>query len=113
MLPTSRGSCWTTRTGKPVASTIICPFVGAGYLYDNEEEKGKNRVRFTPKLSLAGRYEVWQLCTTQEKRGTHVSVIIRAADAKKSVLLHQCRAPEDGRARFLGILDLTSDTVRV
>ena len=39
------------RTGEWKLSSAMGPYVGTGYLHDGDADKGKMRVRFTPKLA--------------------------------------------------------------
>jgi len=39
-------------------STHVSPYVGTGYIHDDNSGKGEKSVRFTPTLPAAGRYHV-------------------------------------------------------
>ena len=45
-------------TGEWKQSIHVSPFVGTGYLTDNDSDKGEKSVRFVPQLPKAGRYHV-------------------------------------------------------
>ena len=79
-------------------STAMGPFVGDGYLHDGNENKGKMRVRFTPKLPAAGKYAVYLYYAPASNRATNVPVTVHAADGEKKLTVDQRKAwkGEDG-----------------
>jgi hypothetical protein len=89
-------------TGAWTASASSGPFVGNGYLHDNNEEQGKRKVRFTPKLAKAGKYEVRLFYSPHANRASNTMVVISSADGEKSVRVNQ-RAPHDGKGLKLGV----------
>lgn len=90
------------KTGMWVPSSAITPFVGGGYVHDNNQNKGQLRIRFTPDLPHAGRYEVRMFYTPNPNRATNVPVIIHFADGEKTVAVNQRRPGSDGAAIRLG-----------
>jgi ribulose 1,5-bisphosphate synthetase/thiazole synthase len=79
------------------------PFVGDGYIHDGNEEKGKKRVRFTPKLPKAGRYEVRIIHSPLANRATNVPVVIHSADGEKTVVVNQRQPLKDNQPLKLGV----------
>ena len=84
-----------SKIGDWVFSASTSPFVGRGYLHDNNQEQGKRRVRFTPKIPTAGRYEVRLYYSPHANRARNVLVIIHHADGEKTLRVNQ-RKPLDG-----------------
>jgi hypothetical protein len=82
-------------TGHWVYSTATGPFVGEGYLHDGNRDQGKMRVRFTPKLPAAGRYEVRLFYPPNPNRATNVLVVVRCADGERTARVNQ-RQPLQG-----------------
>lgn len=77
------------KTGDWKQSSSATPFVGAGYLHDDNGNKGVMRVRFTPKLPHAGRYEVYLVYAPNPNRATNVPVVVHAADVEHVVKVNQ------------------------
>jgi hypothetical protein len=77
------------KTGDWQHSVSSGPFVGDGYLHDSSEEPGKRKVRFTPTLPKAGKYEVRLFYAPHANRASNVTVIIQSADGEKSVRINQ------------------------
>jgi FAD dependent oxidoreductase len=92
-----------TKTGEWKTSTALGPFVGAGYLHDDDAEKGRRRARFVPKLPRAGRYEVRLFATPNANRASNTPVVIHAADGERTVRVDQRQATPDGSPRALGV----------
>jgi hypothetical protein len=92
-----------TKTGAWKISTAIGPFVGAGYLHDDDAEKGRLHVRFAPQLPRAGRYEVRLFSTPNANRASNTPVVIHAADGERTVRVDQRRATADGQPTSLGV----------
>ncbi|MSU47690.1 MAG: DUF1553 domain-containing protein [Opitutus sp.] len=74
-------------------STVVGPYLGAGYLTDNNEDKGQRTVTFTPALPQSGRYEVRFAYTAQANRATNVPVTILHADGEDTVVVNERVAP--------------------
>jgi hypothetical protein len=81
-----------TKTGAWQHSAAVGPFVGAGYLHDGNAAKGKMRMRFTPKLPAAGRYEVRLYYPPASNQATNTLVVVRSAEGEKELKVNQRRA---------------------
>jgi hypothetical protein len=92
-----------TKTGDWKRSSAMGPFVGRGYLHDNNENRGKMRVRFTPKLPRAGRYEVRLYYAPASNRATNVPVVVHSRDGDKTVTVNQRRPVKGERGLLLGV----------
>jgi ribulose 1,5-bisphosphate synthetase/thiazole synthase len=90
-------------TGEWAHGASAGPFVGDGYLHDGNEEKGQKRVRFTPKLPKAGRYEVRIIHSPLANRATNVPVVIHSADGEKTVVVNQRQPLKDNQPLKLGV----------
>jgi hypothetical protein len=84
--------------GHWVRSTSIGPYVGAGYLHDDNAGKGEKSATFSPDLPKAGRYEVRIAYTPHTNRAQKVPVTIRAAGGEKTAAIDQRQAPKIDRA---------------
>jgi hypothetical protein len=89
-------------TGAWTRSASAGPFVGNGYLHDNNEEQGKRKVRFTPNLPRAGKYEVRLFYSPNPNRATNALIVVKSADGEKSVLVNQKQA-HNGKGVSLGV----------
>lgn len=78
------------------------PFVGNGYLHDNNEEQGKRKVRFTPNLPKNGKYEVRLFYSPHVNRASNALVVIKSVDGEKSVRVNQ-KATLDAKGLKLGV----------
>ena len=65
------------------------PFVGASYIHDMKEAKGKKSATFTPNLPRAGRYEVRMSHNSNIRRANGVPVTIRYADGQTVVKVNE------------------------
>ncbi|MEY2878116.1 MAG: hypothetical protein RLZZ15_496 [Verrucomicrobiota bacterium] len=91
-------------------STTVKPFLGAGYLTDNNEEKGRRTVTFTPAIPQSGRYEVRFAYTAQANRATNVPVTILHADGENTVIVNERETPPlDGHFISLGTFRFEKD----
>ena len=77
-------------------STTVGPYLGSGYLTDNNEDKGKRTVTFTPVFPQSGRYEVRFAYTAQANRATNVPITILHADGEDTVVVNEREAPPLG-----------------
>lgn len=64
-------------------STSYAPYIGAGYLSDNNEGKGEKTVTFTPKIPKTGRYEVRIAFNAGPNRAESATVTILHADGEE------------------------------
>jgi hypothetical protein len=90
------------KTGEWLISTALGPFVGEGYLHDNNQAKGQMRVRFTPRLPKEGPYEVRLFYTANPNRATNTPVAIHSIDGERTVKVNQRQAPNGKQAVSLG-----------
>ncbi|MFA6560887.1 MAG: FAD-dependent oxidoreductase [Verrucomicrobiia bacterium] len=90
-------------TGEWAGGASAGPFVGDGYIHDGNEDKGQKRVRYTPKLLKAGRYEVRIIHSPLANRATNVPVVIHAADGEKTVTVNQRQPLKGGQPLKLGV----------
>jgi hypothetical protein len=77
------------KTGDWVHSVSSGPFVGEGYLHDNNEGQGKRKVRFLPNIDKAGSYEVRLFYAPNPNRATNALIVIKSADGEKSMRVNQ------------------------
>lgn len=97
-----------TKTGAWVAGSSISPYVGDGYLHDNNAEKGKLRIRFTPKLPTTGSYQVRLYYSANPNRATNVPVVIHHAAGEKIVRINQRQAPTELHSVLLGLFEFAA-----
>ena len=92
-----------TLTGRWQYSTHTPPYVGLGYLHDQNSDKGRKSVTFTPDLPHTGRYEVRLAHCYNVRRATNAPVTIRHADGETTLRINQQEAPPHGKLfRSLG-----------
>jgi hypothetical protein len=77
------------------------PFVGTGYLHDNNEEKGKKSARFEATLA-PGRYDVRLAYAPYDNRATNVPVAVAHAGGVAEIVVNQRLKPQ-GDAAFLSL----------
>jgi hypothetical protein len=78
-------------------STAMGPLVGVGYLHDGDEDKGKMRVRFVPRLPQAGKYAVRLYYPPASNRASNAVVVIHSTAGEKRLTVDQRKAlPEGG-----------------
>ncbi|HUT10236.1 MAG TPA: FAD-dependent oxidoreductase [Thermoguttaceae bacterium] len=94
-------------TGFWTPSTHTGPYIGDGYLTDNNEGKGEKSIRFLPKLAKPGKYEIRFAYSALANRASNTLVTVHAAEESKSVRVNQReRPPIDGLFFPLGTFDL-------
>ncbi|MDB6006250.1 MAG: Protein of unknown function (DUF1553)/Protein of unknown function (DUF1549)/Planctomycete [Prosthecobacter sp.] len=64
-------------------STSYAPYIGIGYLSDNDEGKGEKTATFTPKIPKTGRYEVRVAFNAGRDRAESATVTILHADGEE------------------------------
>ncbi|MFN0079700.1 MAG: DUF1553 domain-containing protein [Prosthecobacter sp.] len=64
-------------------STSYAPYIGAGYVSDNNDGKGEKTITFTPKLPKSGRYEVRVAFNAGPNRAENATVTILHADGEE------------------------------
>ena len=100
-----------TLVGKWQYSTHTPPYVGLGYLHDQNAGKGEKSVTFTPDLPRAGRYEVRLAHCYNVRRATNAPVTIRHADGETKLRINQQEEPTHGRLwRTLGTFRFAAGT---
>ncbi|NQV26672.1 MAG: FAD-dependent oxidoreductase [Rhodopirellula sp.] len=76
-------------TGEWIASSGQPSLVGADYLHDNNQQRGKKLATFTPQIPESGEYAVRLLYTWHENRSTKTSVTVTSADGVKTFVVNQ------------------------
>jgi hypothetical protein len=74
-------------------SQSVKPYVGDGYLHDQDKEKGEKTITFLPELPKAGKYEVRLAYTPGDNRCEAVPVTVMSADGEKVVVVNQKQRP--------------------
>ncbi len=93
-------------------STHTGPYIGNGYLTDDNTAKGSKAIRFHPKLSKPGKYEIRLAYSALQNRASNTPVTVRHAGGAKTVQIDQRRkAPVDGLLFPLGTFDLDEKSV--
>ena len=77
-------------------------FVGADYLHDGDESKGTKSVTFTPRLPVAGDYEIRLWVTPDGNHATNVPVTIRLAEGDRRLSVDQRNGPRKSGFVSLG-----------
>lgn len=84
-------------------STSGEPFVGLGYMHDNNVHKGRRIAHYEPEFPEAGRYKVWLYFAPAGNRAGNVPVTVRHADGEKRIVVNQReRFPGEDQALLLG-----------
>jgi hypothetical protein len=84
-------------------STHTPPYVGLGYLHDQNKDKGTKSATLTPGLPRAGWYEVRLAHCYNVRRATNTPVTIRHADGETTLRINQQQEPPHQRLwRSLG-----------
>lgn len=91
-------------TGTWQYSTHTPPYVGLGYLHDQNKDKGAKSATLTPDLPRAGWYEVRLAHCYNVRRATNTPVTIRHADGETTLRINQQQEPPHARLwRTLGV----------
>jgi hypothetical protein len=99
------------RKGFEAVSGSIQPFLGVGYRHDGDAEKGKQSIRFTPKIEKAGKYEIRMSYTAANNRATNVPVLVHTSKEEKKLKINQKKpATIEGAFISLGTFDLDAGT---
>lgn len=97
-------------TGKWAHASSIGPYVGSGYLHDENEGKGSKTARFVVKIDKPGRYDIRISYSPHGNRATNVPVVVKDADGEHEVEVNQREKPSaDGPFRSLGVFQATAD----
>lgn len=90
--------------GKWQYSTHTPPYLGIGYLHDQNSDKGKKSVTWTPNIPKAGKYEVRLSHCYNVRRATNTPVTIVHASGKTTIRINQQEVPKHGKLfRSLGV----------
>ena len=81
------------KTGLWQPSAASGPFLGTGYLHDQDTEKGEKRAEFKLKAAKAGPYEVRLSYTPHPNRATNVPVTVRAPAKQFVKTINQKQTP--------------------
>lgn len=84
------------KVGDWKASSLYPPFIDAGYIHDSNEGRGEKTLSFTPKLPVAGRYEVRVAYSGAPNRAERVQVSILHADGEDLVYFKQSTESREG-----------------
>ncbi|MDO4585250.1 MAG: FAD-dependent oxidoreductase [Planctomycetia bacterium] len=91
------------RTGEWKSGNVVSPYVGAGYIHDDAQERGKKSVRYEIAVPEAKGYEVQISYSPLGNRATNVLVEIHTADGIQKVRVNQQKTPAvDGLFQSLG-----------
>jgi hypothetical protein len=82
------------RTGSWAESHVQSPYVGSGYLHDENAGKGAKKLRFEVPLPKPGKYEVRLAYTPNPNRATNVPVTIEHAGGSTTVKIDERKTPE-------------------
>ena len=98
-------------------STAIQPFLGAGYLHDEDVDKGMKSALFQPDVPRAGRYEIRLAYTPGTNRATNVPILVDTQNVQEKCTVDQRQDPPLlGRFVSLGVFELKKGletTVRI
>ena len=81
------------RRGRWGPSIYTKPYVGSGYIHDQNSGKGKKSVAFSLTAPETGRYEVRLAYTAEPNRATNAPVRIDSPAGSKRVMINQRNAP--------------------
>jgi hypothetical protein len=76
-------------TGEWLRGFSIGPFVGEGYLHDDNKGQGTKSVKYVPELPKAGMYDVYLTWSANGNRATNVPIEIVHADGVMKVTVNQ------------------------
>lgn len=97
------------RTGDWTTSASVGHYVGAGYVHDGDDTKGKKSIRFSAQLK-AGRYDVRMAYTPHANRATAVPVTIDDIRGSHVVKVDERREPKfDKLFHSLGVYEFSAD----
>lgn len=91
------------KVGEWQLSTHSGTYIGAGYLHDQDKDKGEKTLTFQPELPANGRYEVRLAYSEGTNRADAVPVTVFSADGEKTIAVNMKKTPPiDGRFLSLG-----------
>lgn len=90
-------------------------YVGAGYLHDQNQQKGDSQAAFIAQIPASGNYEIRVAYSAGTNRAARVPVVIHLSDRQETIFIDQTVAPPiDGLFRSLGQYELQQgETVKV
>ena len=97
------------REGDWTLSTFTKPYIGEGYLHDDDGDKGGRTLTFQPRLEQGGRYEVRLAYTPGPNRATNVPITVRSLQGDASVVVSMQKDPPIG-GHFVSLGSYTFDT---
>lgn len=77
------------KVGDWMDSTFALPYVGAGYIHDQNRNKGEMTLTFQPTLPIDGTYEVRLAYTSGTNRSTKTPVTVFSAEGEKTIPVNQ------------------------
>lgn len=86
-------SAQARQVGEWKHSQVMKPYIGDGYLHDENTGKGTKTLSFAPEITKPGRYDVRLAYSHAESRATNVPVTIFHADGETTVFVNQQEAP--------------------
>jgi len=91
------------KVGEWQLSTHSGTYIGAGYLHDQDKDKGEKTLTFQPELPANGRYEIRLAYSEGTNRADAVPVTVFSADGEKTIAVNMKKLPPiDGRFVSLG-----------
>lgn len=81
------------KVGAWTASTSNKPYIGAGYLHDDNQEKGEKTLTFVASLPRDGRYEVRLAYTPSSNRARNAPVTVFSAEGETTVAVDMRQPP--------------------
>jgi hypothetical protein len=91
------------KVGAWVHSTVVKPYVGGGYLHDDNKSRGEKTLTFEATLPKSGKYEVRLAYTPGENRATQTPVTVFSEEGEKTIAVNERLTPPiDGLFVSLG-----------
>ncbi len=84
------------KVGQWKNSSLYPPFIGGGYVHDDNQGRGEKTISFTPKLPVAGRYEVRVAYSGSTTRAERVQATVLHADGEELVYFKQATGARNG-----------------
>ena len=97
-----------TKTGDWAESSSMLWRVGSGYSHDNNANKGKCTLTFTPEIPAAGRYEITLFAPPASNRATKVPVTISVAGGAAKIIFVNQQSPASRGIHKLGTFPLAA-----
>ena len=102
-----------TKTGAWKSSVLFKDFVGAGYIHDDNKNKGKASIRFATKLPASGKYEVRLSYSANPSRAASVPTSIETAEGVVEQKVDQRQIDIKPIWRSLGTFEFSADKAAV